>query len=131
VASISGATGQFSVPVGKTYTLYAVSGPDTSDGIGTTTVSPVAAPADTTAPVTTANVQSSYVSLAAIALTATDAGSGVAATYYRLDGGAQVAGASIAVSALGSHTLEYWSVDKAGNVEARKTARPARLRRSP
>ena len=82
---------------------------------------PPAAAADTAAPVTTSNAVASYVSMAAITLSATDAGSGVATTYYKLDGGAQVAGTSVVTSALGAHTLQFWSVDKAGNIETAKT----------
>ena len=41
---------------------------------------------------TTSDAVATYVNSAAINLTATDAGSGVAATYYKLDGGAQAAG---------------------------------------
>ena len=118
------ASGQFTVATGKTYTVYAVTGPTTSDGVGSTTVSPavVAPPTDTTAPVTTSDAKATYVTSAAIKLTATDAGSGVAGTYYILDGGLQVAGISVNVTALGAHTLEFWSVDVAGNVELHKTA---------
>ncbi len=115
-------TGSFAVTTGKTYTLYAVKGPGTGDGVGSKTISPAAAVVDTTAPVTTSNAAATYVSTAAINLTATDAGSGVAATYYKLDGGAQVAGTVVSVSALGAHTLEFWSTDKAGNIEVHKTA---------
>ena len=115
-------TGQFVVPTGKTYSLFAVTGPTTSDGVGTASVSPAAAPVDATAPVTTSNAVATYVSSAAITLSATDAGSGVAATYYKLDGGAQVTGTSVTVTTLGSHTLEFWSVDVAGNIESHKTA---------
>ena len=122
VATISGATGTFSVPTGGTYTLYAVTGPTETDGLGTSTVSPVAAPTDTTAPVTTSNAAATYVSSAAIMLTATDAGSGVATTYYKLDGGTQTAGTAIAVSTVGSHTIEFWSTDVAGNAETHTTA---------
>jgi len=123
VATITGTTGQFSVATGKTYTVFAVAGPGTSDGIGSTTVSPVAAtPVDATAPVTTSNAVATYLANAAITLSATDVGSGVAHTYYRLDGGTQVEGTAIAVSAVGAHTLEFWSVDVAGNVETHKTA---------
>ncbi len=46
----------------------------------------------------------------------------MAATYYKLDGGAQVAGTTISVSTAGSHTIEFWSVDVAGNAETHKTA---------
>lgn len=54
-------------------------------------------------------------------LDATDATSGLAATKYRLDGGAVTIGTSVVVSASGNHTIEYWSVDDAGNEEAAKT----------
>jgi hypothetical protein len=43
VATIIGATGGFSVSLGKTYTIYAVTGPGTSDGLGQTTVTLAAA----------------------------------------------------------------------------------------
>jgi len=123
LSTINAATGQFSVTTGKTYTIYSVIGPGTGDGLGSTTVSPVApAPVDATAPVTTSNAVATYVSSASITLAATDAGSGVANTYYRLDGGAQVSGRTINVSTLGSHTIEFWSVDVAGNIETHKTA---------
>lgn len=123
LATINAASGQFSVTTGKTYTIYSVAGPGTSDGLGTTTVSPTApVPVDTTAPVTTSNAVATYVSSASIRLTATDAGSGVANTYYRLDGGVQTSGTTISVSTLGSHSIEFWSVDVAGNTEAHKTA---------
>ena len=115
-------SGQFTVATGKTYTLYAVAGPTTGDGIGSTTVSPVAPVLDTTAPVTVSDAKATYVTSAAIKLTASDAGSGVAGTYYILDGGAQVTGMSVSVTTVGAHTLAFWSVDVAGNTELRKTA---------
>jgi hypothetical protein len=77
-------------------------------------------PADTTAPVTTSDALASYISLATIRLTATD-NVGVTATYFVLDGGAQRTGTTVSTTALGSHTLQYWSVDAAGNIEARKS----------
>jgi hypothetical protein len=55
--------------------------------------------------------------MASIMLTASD-NVGVAHTYYILDGGAQAEGLSVMTSVLGSHTLSFWSVDAAGNVEA-------------
>jgi len=117
IAVFSATSGQFAVAPGATYSILAVRGPGTGDGIGSTSVSPVAPVVDVTAPATTSNAKATYVSSATIKLTATDAGSGVAATYYKLDGAAQVAGTTIATSAIGSHTIEFWSVDVAGNTE--------------
>ena len=79
--------------------------------------------ADTTAPTTTSDAQPLYTSAATVSLSATDnvGGSGVATTYYILDGGAQTAGTSVTVSASGAHSLEFWSVDVAGNVETPHT----------
>ena len=51
-----------------------------------------------------------------------DALSGVSATYYILDDGAQQNGTALAIQSEGVHTLVYWSVDNAGNVEAVHTA---------
>jgi len=73
---------------------------------------------DTQAPDTSSNAAANYTGPAVINLSASDGtGSGVADTYYRLDGGAQTEGTLVGVSGSGSHTLEFWSVDWAGNVE--------------
>jgi len=78
---------------------------------------------DTTAPATTANAPAGWVdSATTVTFTATDAGVGVKATYFTLDGGAQQSGASVTVSAKGGHILTYWSVDRVGNVEQAHTA---------
>lgn len=50
--------------------------------------------------------------------------SGVAATYYSLDGSAWVPGAATVVSGAGLHWLLYYSVDIAGNVERAWHATP-------
>jgi len=55
-------------------------------------------------------------------ITATDdGGAGVASIHYILDGGSEVSvagsSASVSVSGKGAHTVEYWAVDDAGNVE--------------
>jgi hypothetical protein len=82
----------------------------------------VAAP-DKTAPVTSSNVQSYYAGSATISLIATDGagGSGVAHTYYVLNGGSQVESSTVRVAGAGSYALAYWSVDTSGNVETRHT----------
>ena len=55
-------------------------------------------------------------------LTATDAGSGVAATSYSIDGGPTLAyGGPFTVSAPGSHAVTYFSTDNGGNVEQPQT----------
>lgn len=77
---------------------------------------------DKTAPTTTASAPGDWNNdEVTISLSADDALSGVKATHYRLDGDAEQTGTSISISAGGVHTLEFWSVDKADNVEAAKT----------
>jgi len=57
-----------------------------------------------------------------VTLTASDSLSGLAATFYELDGGAaQAYSGPFAVSGEGGHTVNFWSVDAAGNAEARQT----------
>ena len=77
---------------------------------------------DRTAPATTARLVPSYPSIGSILLTATDSGgSGVAQTFYSLDGGASNVGVTAAVVGAGPHRLEYRSVDVAGNSETSHT----------
>jgi uncharacterized repeat protein (TIGR03803 family) len=71
---------------------------------------------DLTAPSTTANVSGAQVTL-----TASDNLSGVASTYYMIDGGAQQTYTSPFNVTAGTHTVAYWSVDKAGNTETSHT----------
>lgn len=57
-------------------------------------------------------------------LSATDAGgSGVATTYYEIDGGTQTAypGAAVTIPDGSAQTISYWSVDNAGNTETTNT----------
>jgi hypothetical protein len=58
-----------------------------------------------------------------VAFKATDAESGIAATYYQIDSGArQTYGQPFTADlSTGNHTINYWSVDLAGNAEAKKT----------
>jgi hypothetical protein len=76
---------------------------------------------DTTPPVTTSDAVSSYELLATIHLSATDNLYGVKDTYYRVDGGAWTTGTVVTNSNVGSHTLNYYSIDNANNVEATHT----------
>ncbi len=77
--------------------------------------------ADTLPPITTSNALPAYNSTATITLTAVDPGSGVAATYWRLNGGATQTGTLVTTTTVGSHTLEFWSEDNVGHVEATKS----------
>ncbi|HWI60517.1 MAG TPA: GON domain-containing protein [Symbiobacteriaceae bacterium] len=75
-------------------------------------------PTDTTPPVTTASAPSGWQNQdVTVTFSATDSESGVAATYWQLDGAAQQQGASALVSTDGTHTLTFWSVDNQGNTE--------------
>ncbi|SFU90537.1 discoidin domain-containing protein [Pseudoduganella namucuonensis] len=78
----------------------------------------VAVNIDKTAPVTTATPSQAapasgwYSGDVSLALSvAADAGSPAASTHYTVDGGAQQTGNTVALSAKGSHTVNYWSVD--------------------
>ena len=75
-----------------------------------------------------------------MSLSASDAASGVVATYYTIDAGGQqtYAGSAFSVSGDGTHAITFWSVDAAGNVENAESdavridnARPQRPRMSP
>jgi hypothetical protein len=77
-------------------------------------------------PYTAISPASTYVGTANVVLTPSDNFSGVATTYYR-DGVAGVVkeGTTVVIappaSGSAAHTIYYWSVDKAGNVEVTKT----------
>ena len=81
-----------------------------------------ATPPDTTSPVTATDLVSIYRGSAVIQFFASDAGSGVDRTFYRLDGAPAVQGSLIFTRTLGAHTVEYWSVDAAGNEETHHNA---------
>jgi hypothetical protein len=78
---------------------------------------------DTIPPVTTSDAAASYNNVALIHLSAADdlGGSGVAATHYRVDGGATQTGNVVTVSTYGLHMLTFWSVDAVGNIESAHT----------
>ena len=88
--------------------------------------------ADTTAPTTAATTAPAapngsngwFTSDVNVTLTGTDnaGGSGIEKTEYKVDGGSFATyNAPIAVTTAGTHTIEYRSTDKNGNVEATKT----------
>ncbi len=81
---------------------------------------------DTIPPTTVSDAATTYAGPASIRLTATDnaGGSGLAATYYIVDGVVRqtYVGAPVTVTSAGSHTMTFWSVDNAGNVEATRSA---------
>jgi hypothetical protein len=78
---------------------------------------------DRSAPTTTSSVAKPlesgwYGAAVPITLTGSDNLSGVAATYYTVDGAAaQTYTGAFAVAAEGTHTITFWSTDGAGNIE--------------
>lgn len=77
---------------------------------------------DRTPPSTLATAPSDWTnSDVTVALSAVDSLSGVRSTFYRLDGAAPVEGAAVPIASEGTHSLTFWSVDRAGNVEAPTT----------
>ncbi len=90
----------------------------------------VTTPGDIIAPVTTDNsatIGNAWrTTSATVTLNATDNLSGVAATYSTTDGSipttTSASGSSVVLSAPGTYTIRYFSVDVAGNAEAVKTA---------
>jgi len=74
---------------------------------------------DTTPPVTATNALASYNGPAKIDFLITDNGKvGVGATFFKLNGGQITTGSHVFVNTAGSHTLEFWSIDQAGNIES-------------
>jgi hypothetical protein len=115
---------------GKCYE-YSLTG-TANDGTSTSvTSSPVFV--DTVAPMTTIAVSPSssngsngwYKGTSpTFTLSATDtAGSGVAATYYEVDGGPQTPylGSAVTIPDGSAQTISYWSIDNAGNTETTNT----------
>ena len=87
---------------------------------------------DTIAPVTTDNSDDLTHTSFNLVLTPKDMTSGVAGTKYRVDSGPWRSGRNVQLSgaglrhrraglAAGSHTIQYYSTDKAGNIESVKS----------
>jgi hypothetical protein len=88
---------------------------------------------DTTPPLTTSNAVASYIGGATIQLAAADVDvpyyslvHGLRSTFYTLDGGPVRVGTTVSVppplSGTRVHTIQFWSLDRLGNSEARKSA---------
>ena len=73
---------------------------------------------DRTLPATAATVSADST---LITLAVTETGSGVAATYYTVDGGTQQTYNGGITLDGGTHTITYWTVDVAGNTETAKS----------
>jgi large repetitive protein len=77
---------------------------------------------DTEAPVTSSNISTAWKKDSVnVELTASDNETGIAATYYSLNGGSFAEGTTLTVSGEGIYQVAYYSVDKAGNKEEVKT----------
>jgi len=80
-------------------------------------------PLDTTPPSTAYLIEGTqgqngwYTSQLTVKLIASDTGSGIAATYYRINDGPWQTGTQFQLTADGYYTLSFYSVDVAGNVE--------------
>jgi len=98
----------------------AVLDPSVPTFIGSATTTTRTVKIDTVPPVTTDDAPASFSgSSVTVTLTPTDATSGVAGTWYNVDGAITFSsGTSVVVSGPGQHTLQYYSRDLAGNTEA-------------
>jgi hypothetical protein len=86
-------------------------------------VSPDSIPPVTTCTLAGSMDGSEYITDVTVTLNATDTGSGVDRTMYKLDTDAWARyAAPFVVGDNGTHDLQYYSVDKAGNTEATKNA---------
>lgn len=92
-------------------------------GNATTATSSPAVRIDRTPPATRATAPANWTKEdAEVSLAASDGGSGVDATYFRIDGGAaRTYAGGIRFPDEGVHSLEFWSVDEAGHEERHTT----------
>ena len=114
-------TSPVSLPVGKTTVTFRA----TDFAGNTSTLGSRQIWIDGTAPTSSARVVANPTNRDRfdVTFTATDVDSGVASTKYSLDGGVwQTASGVLAVTGLGRHTVDYYSIDAVGNTEAQRTA---------
>ncbi|MDD7796286.1 OmpL47-type beta-barrel domain-containing protein, partial [Clostridium sp. 'White wine YQ'] len=78
---------------------------------------------DTAPPVTSINAPTNWTnqSQLTITLSATDSDTGIAKTFYSIDGSDYIEGTSLTVQGEGVHKITYYSVDNAGNTESINT----------
>ena len=76
---------------------------------------------DTTAPTTAMNETPVFAHSFTVELTGKDESSGIATTYYSINGSDYVEGTSVVVDTEGLNIISYYSVDMAGNKENLKT----------
>ena len=101
------------------YQYEAVDVAGNSSAIGTCTVSIDTTDPTTTAPGLQTSATTGWRSTAqTVTLDYSDASSGVAVTYYTLDGVQHTYTTPFSVSGQLSHVITYWSVDEAGNLES-------------
>ena len=77
---------------------------------------------DRTAPETVSNADSEWYTEFAVELAVTDDKAGIETTFYSVNGAKFTEGTNVVISEEGVNTIEFYSVDKAGNTEAVKTA---------
>jgi hypothetical protein len=107
--------GSHAVEYASTDTLGNVE-PTRSLGIKIDTVNP--ATSSSLAPASPTGSNGWYLGPVQVSLSASDATSGVASTWYTIDGGtAQAYSSPFTISADGDHSVRFWSVDAAGNTE--------------
>ncbi|MBV9851943.1 MAG: RICIN domain-containing protein [Armatimonadetes bacterium] len=107
-----------------TLTYHSIDQAGNAEAARTLTVKIDGTPPVTTATAATMPATANAAGSIQVTLTATDNLSGVAATYYTLDGGAQqtyTAGTPVTITGVGNHTLSYYSTDIAGNTELTHT----------
>ncbi|MFB9326670.1 OmpL47-type beta-barrel domain-containing protein [Paenibacillus aurantiacus] len=110
----------------STISFYSVDAAGNKEDVQTIKVS-----VDRTAPVTTATAPTAWVQAAAVELAASDAQSGVAATYYAVNGSEYQEGTSFTVENEGVSTISFYSVDAAGNKEEAQTIKVSVDRTAP
>jgi hypothetical protein len=115
------------IPYAAPFALAGPDGPKTveyraTDFLGNAASGQLDVVLDDTPPVTTpSRGDGAHPAGTAFAFSATDAGSGLARTEVRVDGGAWTAYATPLVLAEGAHTVRFRSVDRLGNTEPERT----------